>query len=92
MRLLTVFVVSLVALAHVPDLAQAQQRTGPTIGPAPKHACAWVPTRRLIPSPGACGFYGRPPLPKPGNYDCGLVSDGSKCVNRCIFKGCAPGP
>jgi len=53
--------------------------------------CEWREYIGIVATP-ACGFWRHlPNVPKPARYRCGYVSDGEKCVAKCLhFIECVP--
>lgn len=75
-------------------LFAAESKSKDTIGSLPTGTprCEWVPTERIQPAAGQCGFHGRTPLPtpKPGVFECGVRLNAAKtgCESWCKFVRC----
>ena len=88
-----VFVLSLLlvwdgATAQSADKGEKPKATIEATKPGPR--CEWSPKEVIKPSP-QCGHYSTM-AQKPGTYDCGVKRNGDRCVEHCVFKGCAKGP
>jgi hypothetical protein len=68
-------------------VAQYQLPQHPTIGPAtPGPRCEWLPREEEL-AAIQCG-YSDAGIPSPGIFDCGVRSEGGRCVRYCAFKRC----
>jgi hypothetical protein len=68
-----------------PSPPDNQQRVEPV--PPGTPACEYYPHNKVVPT-AACGF-NDVGAPNPGNYRCGNTLVGGRCVEQCVFTGCA---
>jgi hypothetical protein len=64
-----------------------QDPTGPAIENNRGPACPWNPIQQSLPAGGQCGFNDAG-APNPGIFNCGQVSNGNACVEKCVFVRC----
>lgn len=58
----------------------------PQLKPQPVQ-CEWAPVERQLPDQADCGMNDLSGA-NPGLFECGSVSDGVRCVEKCVFKRC----